>query len=225
MSCALAIWVKTPGLSPIKTRLAAGIGAERAFAVYAACVAATAAVAGRAQRIERDLEPCWAVAEAAALDAPPWQGMPRIAQGPGGLGERLARVYDRLLSRHAAVLFIGADAPQLQPAALVSACRALRDGEADFLLGRAADGGFWLFGGRLPLPPRLWTEVRYSAADTAANLAAGIQAHGRLAWVPPLRDLDRVEDLHEVIAALRALPAPLREQRRLLVLLERLQAT
>ncbi|HRQ64887.1 MAG TPA: DUF2064 domain-containing protein [Xanthomonadaceae bacterium] len=220
MSCALAIWVKTPGLSPVKTRLAARLGADAALAIYEACVDASAAVARAAAAIEPSLMPYWAVAEESALDAPRWRDFARIAQGEGGLGERLARVYAGLRQRHAGVLFIGADAPQCGAAALVAAARSLRDGEADFLLGPAADGGFWLFGGRKPLPDAAWTGVTYSRGDTASALAAQLEGHGFLAWLPTLRDLDQAGDIVALAAALRALPAPLPEQQRLLALLD-----
>jgi glycosyltransferase A (GT-A) superfamily protein (DUF2064 family) len=42
---ALAIFVKTPGLSPVKTRLAEGIGQARAEAFYRLAVDAVAEVA------------------------------------------------------------------------------------------------------------------------------------------------------------------------------------
>jgi len=58
----IAIFVKTPGLSPIKTRLAAHVGIERALEIYRAsidCVRASVDLA--CSRVE--LSAYWAVAE------------------------------------------------------------------------------------------------------------------------------------------------------------------
>ncbi len=217
---ALAIWVKTPGCSPVKTRLAAALGEAQATAIYEQCVTTTASLAAAAHALEPSLRPHWAVAEPEALDLPCWQAFPRVAQGPGTLGERLARVYRSLIGTHAAVLFIGADAPQFDPEQLAQTGRCLADGRCDFVLGRAADGGFWLFAGRRALPDAVWTDVAYSQADTADALAVGVAGHGHLAWVDTLQDLDRAEDLPAVTAALRGLSAPLPEQSRILAMLE-----
>lgn len=217
---ALAIWVKTPGCSPVKTRLAAALGEAQATAIYERCVAATAAVATAASALQPSLRPLWAVAEPEALELPCWQAFPRTAQGPGTLGERLAHVYRSLIRSHAAVIFIGADAPQTDPLQLLEASRRVAAERSDFVLGRAADGGFWLFAGRRALPDAVWTDVVYSRADTADALAAGIARHGRLDWVDTLHDLDQAQDLPAVTAALRGLRAPLSEQSRLLAMLE-----
>jgi uncharacterized protein len=218
---ALAIWVKTPELSPVKTRLASALGQTLAVALYEDCVSATAEVAGAAARLHPALQPLWAVAEVEALQSPRWQTLPGIDQGDGTLGERLARVYRALIDRHAAVLFIGADAPQVDPVLLADAARRLGEDDCDFLLGRAVDGGFWLFGGRLPLPDAVWTRIAYSRADTAAALAEGLRTQGRLHWLPMLQDLDQAADIGPLISALRSLKAPLPAQR---ALLDRLRA-
>jgi len=107
MTAAVAIFVKTPGLSPVKTRLAAGVGVEAATEFHRL---AAASVAGVARACGEEIVPYWAVAEQEALDAPAWRGFPTIWQGEGGLGARLDRIYATLLLRHGRVLLIGADA-------------------------------------------------------------------------------------------------------------------
>jgi glycosyltransferase A (GT-A) superfamily protein (DUF2064 family) len=121
MTPAVAIFVKTPGLSPVKTRLAAGgMGAEAATEFHRLSVAGVARACGD------DVAPYWAVAEREALAPPAWRGFPAIWQGEGGLGARLDRIYATLLQRHGRVLLIGADAPQITPD-LRDALRALPD--------------------------------------------------------------------------------------------------
>jgi uncharacterized protein len=196
---ALAIWVKTPGRTPAKTRLAAATGAATAEAFYRRAVAAVHEVAERAAADSGGLlAPVWAVAEDEGDALAWWRGFPVIAQGGGGLGERLAHVYDALRERHAAVLFIGADAPQLAPSLLASSARALARGADDFVLGPADDGGFYLFGGRRPLPAATWTGVTYSAATTRAELAARLARHGTVRELAPAFDVDTIDDLRRL---------------------------
>lgn len=123
MTPAVAIFVKTSGLSPVKTRLAVGgMGAEAATEFHRL---AAASVAGVARACRDDVAPYWAVAEREALAAPAWRGFPAIWQGEGGLGARLDRIYATLLQRHGRVLLIGADAPQITPDLLREAAGAI----------------------------------------------------------------------------------------------------
>ncbi len=71
MSASLAIFVKTPGYSPVKTRLAASIGQRRAEQFHRLAAAAVAAVAKAAMPA---VTPYWAIAERDALHDPLWRG-------------------------------------------------------------------------------------------------------------------------------------------------------
>ena len=206
---AIAVFVKTPGLSPVKTRLARGVGEAAAtmFHILAAdCAGAAAAACGPA------VASVWAVAEPDGLAT--WRDRPAVWQGAGGLGARMSRVYLALLERHGRVLLIGADSPQVTPALLQRALRML-DEAASFVLGPARDGGFWLFGGRMPLPPSLWDGVTYSTQQTGRDFLAALGPHGRCAVVDELLDVDSASDLPDLTAALHALPAPSLPQQRL----------
>ncbi|MEO7073342.1 MAG: TIGR04282 family arsenosugar biosynthesis glycosyltransferase [Rhodanobacter sp.] len=217
MTPALALFVKTPGLSPVKTRLAATLGVPQATQFYRLSAAATMAVARRCQKA---LIPYWAVAEADADASLAWSGAAHVWQGEGALGARLHKVYAELRARHGRVLLIGADAPQLTPALLIDALTALD--AAPFVCGDAADGGFWLFGGREPIVSSAWLGVRYSQADTAAQLRHALASHGHVAGAPTLADVDTAKVLPELVRTLAALSEPLAEQR---ALLRWLQAT
>lgn len=220
---AVAIWVKTPGRSPVKTRLAATIGTAAAEAFYSHAVAAVGAVVRAAvAELGGDLlTPYWAVAEAEPEAAASWPEFGTVGQGAGGLGARLAHVYDALRERHARVLFIGADAPQLAPAVITGAVRCLTgdsgDRGADFVVGPADDGGFYLFGGRRALPRAVWTDVPYSDPGTLAALAPRLMERGTLVTLPSAFDVDTIDELAQlggVLAADRTVLLP--EQRRLL---------
>lgn len=209
---ALAIFVKTPGFSPLKTRLAAGIGSDAAETFHRLAAAAVAEVAAAAGV---DVQPYWTVAEDAPEARRCWTGFAAIGQGAGPLGQRLHDVYDHLLRRHGRVLLIGADAPQITVELLHRAASALAGRTHDFVIGPADDGGFWLFGGRAPIAPERWCAVTYSRADTADQLLRQLGAPARVARLPPLRDADSAADLAPLARALDALPAPLPTQRAL----------
>ena len=82
----LAIFVKTPGVSPLKTRLAQAIGQDAAEAFHRLAAAAVADVAKQAQAAMPGLVAYWAVAEREALDAPIWRDLPCIARVHRPLG-------------------------------------------------------------------------------------------------------------------------------------------
>ncbi len=213
---ALAIFVKTPGRSPIKTRLAAGVGNEVAAQFYEHALRIVAAVARTAAAAGPGLFPHWAVAETDALIDPRWAGMPCVAQGSGGLGERMGRVYAHLRRTHDGVLLLGADAPLLDPASLVQARRVLASAIAPFVMGRARDGGFHLFGGSREIPDSCWTSVEYSAPDTAERFLAAVRPLGAVRLLAETIDVDVVGDLESVPRAAGPLERLVPEQRALL---------
>ncbi len=213
MNTALAIFVKTPGLSAVKTRLAAAIGPAAAEHFHRVSAQAVAAVA---QAAPAQVKPYWAVAENAAVEHPLWHALPRIWQGQGDLGARLHHICSQLQSRHGRVLLIGADAPQITVGLLQQAIDALDDPATPFVLGPAHDGGFWLFGTRNPVPAEVWQQIRYSAPSTGSDLVTALAAGGTVARLPALRDVDTVEDLETLGRALAALPHRLAAQTSLL---------
>lgn len=212
MNCGIAIFVKTPALSPVKTRLWPGIGRRCAEALYLLSAEAVASVAQQASGVQ----PYWAVAETAALHSDAWLDLPHLSQGEGSLGERMAHVYRQLRKRHHAALLVGADAPQIIAASLRKAAEWLRCVDSRMVLGRADDGGFWLFGGNSPLPDRAWTNVRYSAPDTAMEFTHSMRDGGRWLELEPLRDIDTADDIPFAVASLAAIDAPTAAQVRLL---------
>ncbi len=212
MNGGLAILVKTPGRSPVKSRLAAGRGAPYAIEWYRHAAAAVASVAKQAQ-IDFGITAYWAVAEHEALQD--WPGLPAIAQGEGGLGARMAQVHAQLVARHGFGILLGADTPQLTAASLGETASWLSRPSPCLALGPARDGGFWLFGGNVAPALGAWTGVAYSTADTARDLQRSMRGTGDWHLLPTLSDTDDATDLDRVQRALQALEAPTAEQRAL----------
>lgn len=214
MSIGLGIFVKTPALSPVKTRLASDVGQLRAEAFYLSSAEAVASVAQQLPP-RMELRTYWAVAEKQALDGAAWIDLPRLPQGIGSLGERMARVYRLLLSQHHGALLVGADAPQLTQEMLGQAVRWLALPGRRLVIGPARDGGFWLFGGNCLLPDRAWSEPTYSCPETYRQFVAAMRAHGEWLELEALTDVDRGSDLMTVQKQLQQLPAPTDAQLRL----------
>lgn len=202
---AIAIFVKTPGLSPIKTRLAKTLGQVAAESAYRLSVKAI-----KATVVQVNADAYCAVAEQGGLRDPLWQGLECIYTGPGCLGQRQHQVYDRLLQRYQRVILIGSDSPQLTADRLQQAIEALRNEQ--FVVGPALDGGYYLFAGKGQLSQSFWTNLTYSRADTCDNLLAALPAKASL--LTPITDLDTQEDLPQLHRELTALGAVISPQQR-----------
>ncbi len=214
MSGAVAVFVKTPGYSAVKTRLAATRGEAFARAWHVRAAAAVAAVATAAASTT-GAAVHWAVAEAAAITDDAWPDLPNLAQGEGGLGVRMGRVHAELVRRHGYGLLLGADAPQLGVAAVRDACAWCAGADARQALGRARDGGFWLYAGNRVAALPVWESVAYSRPDTATRFQAAFAPYGVWRELPSLTDVDTDDDLSAMRRELAALDTPLPAQRAL----------
>ncbi|MDE1961522.1 MAG: DUF2064 domain-containing protein [Xanthomonadaceae bacterium] len=210
----IAIFVKTPSLSPVKTRLSAHIGQRCAEAFHLASAEAVASVSVDAQA-RVDLAVYWAVAEPEAMLTEVWSDLPKMEQGAGALGERMANVHRRLLQMHRAAILIGADSPQVTAERMVHAVRWLDSNQPRLVIGRANDGGFWTFGSNVPIPETVWRGVRYSTHDTASRFIESARHCGEWLELDPIDDVDTYADFAPALHAIRILPHPTEAQRRL----------
>ncbi len=198
---ALVIFVKTPGLSPVKTRLASSTGKAVAEDFFHRSLAATGAYAKAVCDWTSGLTVYWAVAERDGLGSPLWSHFPVIFQGEGGLGDRLDRVYKEIRERHDFACFIGSDSPHLLPRQLEAAIRATaRSRDTGFTMGETSDGGFYFFGGGLPIPSTVWTSVIYSSSTTASALSTHLRPLGGVQTLPKDFDIDTLDDLQRLAA-------------------------
>ena len=212
MRVGIAIFVKTPGHSPLKTRLAAGIGVDAAQQFHLLAADAVAAVARQVQTDLPLLTAHWAIAESDALDDLLWASLPRIDQGEGSLGARMCHVTQHLLTRFDAALLLGADTPQMTAADIVVAAHGLQANQ--HVLGPSVDGGFWLFATRGGVPAMAWSATPWSRADTATRFCDAL-GEATIERLRSLRDVDVADDLMPLLRDLDALHEPLLEQRRL----------
>lgn len=186
----LVLMLKEPRAGRVKTRLGQEIGMTAAAWWFRHQSAAL---------LRRLQDPRWQLSLAvspdrAGLGSRVWPGhLPRLSQGEGDLGRRMARLFRT--APPGPMLIIGADIPDLGPGHVAGAFAAL--GDHDAVLGPAPDGGYWSIGLKRPPmpPPGMFAGVRWSTehalADTLASLA-GL----RVAQADMLADVDRAADLH-----------------------------
>jgi uncharacterized protein len=195
----LAVIAKEPVAGLAKTRLAPALGERGAAAVAAALLADTlASVAAVAA------EPwlCFAPAVARERMAARAPGFRLLPQGGGDLGDRLAACAAALHTSGATRLAIaGADTPHL-PRAWYQVAFELLD-EVDVVLGPALDGGYYLIAidaGVGAPPPELFRGVPMGTDRVLGETLRRAGCLGlRSRLLPPLRDLDRVEDLEAAL--------------------------
>ena len=214
MSGAIAIFVKTPGYSALKTRLAATVGAAVAAEWHTRAARAVAEVATAAAH-DAGTEIYWAVAETDAIAAGVWTKLPNLGQGEGDLGARMGRVHAELVRRHGHALLLGADTPQLSVDDLRAALQWCAVEAPRQVLGPARDGGFWLYAANRATAMARWDDVVYSQADTACQVRACFQDRGEWLVLPTLTDVDRGDDLLPMRRELAALRSPVPAQRAL----------
>ncbi len=202
MKGALAIFAKTPGISPVKTRLAADIGVEKAEEFYHLSLKSIEEVASRAQEIsENNLTPYWALAEEKSGTNALWQKFPTIWTGEGDLGNRLHNIYSNLLKTHDFVVMIGSDSPQLTPELLIDASKLLAKNNC--VIGSSIDGGFYLFAAKIVIAKNIWMDVKYSEDTTLDQLVKQLNKHDISAEILSKQgDVDTIADLEDLMRSL-----------------------
>jgi rSAM/selenodomain-associated transferase 1 len=192
----IIVFAKAPQPGAVKTRLIPALGAAGAARLHERLLErtlATAAAAGVGP-IELCGDPASdpvlaarAAAHAAAL----------TAQGPGDLGARMRRAFERALAGAPAAILVGADCPALTAAHLREASAGLAAGH-DAVLAPAEDGGYVLIG-LARVHASLFERIRWGGPEVIAHTRARL---GRLGWrwleLGLLWDVDRPEDLERL---------------------------
>ena len=199
---AVAVFVKTPGHSPVKTRLAKTIGTDGAEATYKSFVSIIENKMIQIKESALGIEPYWAVAEPDCMNAHVWEKLNIISQKAGGLGERMFNVYDELLSKHDAVVLIGSDMPHIEVSLINQVHEDLKSkinkNETDFIIGPTFDGGFYLFAGTQKVPLEKWESVVYSDDSTCKNFINSLSSISKFDQLEENFDVDNVEDLNRL---------------------------
>jgi rSAM/selenodomain-associated transferase 1 len=185
----LIVIAKAPEPGRSKTRLSPPLSLETAARLAEAALADTLACVASATAGRRVL----------ALDGEPGAWLPAgfelIPQRGEGLDQRLASAFEDV---GGPALLVGMDTPQLRPALLRRALARLA--RRDAVLGPAFDGGYWAVGLREPRR-ELFSGVPMSTSLTFAAQLGRLRDHGlSVGLLPPLRDVDLIDDAHAVAA-------------------------
>lgn len=197
MKTALAIFAKTPELSPVKTRLAMDFGQKKAETFYRMSVDAVEEMALTAKELSGNaIDLFWAAPEKQAVEQIT-KSFPVLWTEGNGLGESLANISEELFSRYKQVILIGTDSPQLKPSLILEAIDRLSSKPDSCVVGPSADGGFYLFGSNIRIPKAIWGRVKYSRGDTIKQLLSQLEKAGYfVSLLSEQIDVDHADDLN-----------------------------
>jgi rSAM/selenodomain-associated transferase 1 len=133
-----------------------------------------------------------------------------VPQSSGDLGQRMQSFFQQQFERMngeripdseaSKVVVIGADCPQLSPAALQSAFAALDDNRV--VIGPSTDGGYYLIGIRDQCLP-IFSEIAWGTSSVLHQTRKQLDEQQiKYELLSPLTDVDQVEDLLELVADL-----------------------
>lgn len=202
----LALMAKAPRAGYVKTRLHKAFSPEQACDIYRCFLGRAGALAESWQQIRPNIHLIL------AFDPPDkphlwdaWNAWNRQAQSPGDLGDRLQSVVAYAESEEpSAVIFIGADAPELSVEHLDFAREKLLNHDA--VMVPAFDGGYVLLGlhsrAKVLLNGINWGTDEVCGQTREIARQAGL----KLAETPPISDVDTADDVAELIDRLLSLP-------------------
>ena len=189
MNPAVAIFLKAPRLGKVKTRLAAEIGDRQAMRLYRLIAARTLA-AVRESGLDATI---WYAPAGAGPELRYWLGEEWALrpQASGDLGARLA-ASTQAVEAGRGWIGVGGDCPALNAAHIHEASAALERGE--IVIGPTQEGGYYLLGGRTPLPD-LFTFMPWSSEQLLAETRVRLERAG-VRWheLPALREVDTADD-------------------------------
>jgi uncharacterized protein len=195
---AIIVFIKLPGAVPVKTRLAAEIGTDRAAALYGLFVEdemETLAASGADIIVTCDPPGCLPGAES-------WLGgaFRYSEQGAGDLGERMSAAFSRAFSRgYGRALLVGSDLPDLPGEVITEAISALASHDA--VIGPASDGGYYLVGFHArTFEPRAFADIPWSTDLVLAYTTDRLRRYGKSFHLLPVwHDVDSRGDLERLL--------------------------
>ncbi|WP_348233135.1 TIGR04282 family arsenosugar biosynthesis glycosyltransferase [Trichocoleus sp. DQ-U1] len=118
-------------------------------------------------------------------------------QGEGDLGQRMKSAFQTAFAAGMeGVAIVGTDCPGLDAKIMAQAFEQLNG--HNLVLGPAMDGGYYLIGLRRMIP-ELFEEINWGTSEVREKtVAIAISLGLAVAYLPPLFDVDRPEDLAKV---------------------------
>ena len=187
---ALIIFIKNPQLGKVKTRLAATVGNEKALQIYHALTDYTRQ---EAQKLLPEISVYVFYSDFVDMNDG-WDNsifQKRVQQGID-LGERMYHAFSEVLQQHKGAIIIGSDCPQLTHEGLSEAFQHLET--ADFAIGKADDGGYYLLGMQYA-EQSLFEGIDWSTENVFLQTIRKMQTlKGKIYYASTLTDIDTEAD-------------------------------
>jgi len=184
---ALIIFIKNPVPGKAKTRLAQGVGKERALEIYKSLLSYTRTVAQMVYT-ERYLYYSSQIIE----DDWDSKKFKKRVQSGNNLGERMSLAFKEVLSTNEKALIIGSDCPQLNFMTISNAFLALDN--HDFVIGPSMDGGYYLLGMK-SADETVFRDIAWSTESVASQTIERIKSQQKTyKLLEQLSDVDYKED-------------------------------
>ena len=192
MKVAIAIFVRTPTISPVKIKLAENIGKNNAEKFYFSCVNSLEHKILELNKLTEDIHPYWAIAEQEGLSSPMWNGMNKIFTGEGDLGQRMHHVYSTLRVGYDYILLMGVDSPQIPKEIILQAIDDMADN--DYVVGTTQKNGIYLFGGKKSVTANEFGQICYNADNAEKVLSKN---NNKVAYLQKYTEVDDITDLED----------------------------
>ena len=186
----IIVFVRSPELGKVKTRLARSIGDQSALNVYKILLKHTAAVL-------RDLSFDKVVYFSEKIDNNDfWENslFEKKLQKGADLGERMHHAFDTAFNKgYKKVLIIGSDLFDLTSSLITSAFEALET--YDISIGPSLDGGYYLLGMK-KLQPEVFKNKKWGTDSVLENTLQDLKKQ-KIKLLKALNDIDTLEDLKQ----------------------------
>lgn len=178
----ILLFAKAPVPGRVKTRLAAGIGPEKATDLHRLFVHTMLSRLPKFGEVELHVD--------TLIDDFSRQNVSVALQSSGNLGERMLHA----LTPRVPALLLGSDSPTVPDSHIA----AMMEASADVTLAPTDDGGYWAIAARRT-HPEMFAGVRWSTADALADTATACRAAGlTVSLGPSWFDVDEPQDLGRI---------------------------
>jgi rSAM/selenodomain-associated transferase 1 len=183
----LIVFVKTPALGKVKTRLARTIGNEAALDVYLQLIEHT-------ERVTSGLNMDKHIYFSQNISEDYWLNVYKTTQNGADLGERMLNAFeDGFNKAYDKIVLIGSDLPDLNQM-LINEAFSLMD-KKEVVLGPALDGGYYLIGMN-KLIPQMFLDKPWSTPLLMEMTMKDLNMRGySVSTLQTLNDIDTYEDL------------------------------
>jgi len=185
--CGLIVFLRFPEKGKVKTRIASSLGEDAALAIYKELTDITLGLVsdlnaqvylfyegGMPEKSQRN---------------PSFQ---YLDQAHGNLGDKMLDAFDVVLQKHAKVIIIGSDCPQLSTPDIHEGFLMLD--AYDVVIGPGEDGGYYLLGCR-EIIHNMFKDIAWSTSSVLEKTIRIIEGYGKKYFLlRTLNDIDEEKD-------------------------------